>query len=186
MLAIVFLAALIPRVVITLTAPHPPCAHWDVAHDVVIARNLAQGHGFCNEPGHPTAFRYPLVPAILSVFFRVLGERYIPFLLFQSLLGAVVASVVAFMGTVAGGRKLGFAVRTARRLRQRVDLHIQDDAHRDDLLLPARCHRPGLLLDNGEKKGRHPAACRRLPARPRRPMQTCRLGMGACWHWLCS
>lgn len=107
MIAIVFLAALIPRVVITLAAPHPPSAHWDVAHDVVIARNLAQGNGFSNEPGHPTAFRYPLVPAVLSIFFRIIGERYIPFLLFQSLLGALVAPAVACIGAAAGGRKLG-------------------------------------------------------------------------------
>lgn len=107
MIAIVFLSALIPRLAISMTAPHGPSDHWDVAHDVVIARNLAQGNGFANEPGHPTAYRYPLVPVVLSVFFRILGERYIPFLLFQSFLSALVAPVIACMGAAACGRRLG-------------------------------------------------------------------------------
>ncbi|MCK5787328.1 MAG: glycosyltransferase family 39 protein [Candidatus Sabulitectum sp.] len=104
----VFLLALTPRVVITMLDPHPPSAHWDVAHDVLIARNLSQGHGFANEPGHPTAYRYPLLPGVLSLFFRTLGERYIPFLLFQSLLGALVASMIAWLGYKAGGNILAY------------------------------------------------------------------------------
>lgn len=103
-LVIVFLLALLPRIAITLISPHPPSAHWDVAHDVLIARNLAQGHGFANEPGHPTAYRYPLIPIILSLFFRILGESYIPFLLFQSLLGALIAPIMGWIGYKAGGR----------------------------------------------------------------------------------
>lgn len=105
-LVIVFLLALLPRIAITLIAPHPPSAHWDVAHDVLIARNLAQGHGFANEPGHPTAYRYPLVPLILSLFFRIFGESYMPFLLFQSFLGALIAPIMAWIGFKAGGKSI--------------------------------------------------------------------------------
>jgi len=103
-LFIVFLLALIPRVAITIIAPHPPSAHWDVAHDVLIARCLASGNGFANEPGHPTAYRYPLLPLILSLFFRLFGERYIPFLLFQSLLSALIAPMMAWLAYRVGGR----------------------------------------------------------------------------------
>lgn len=105
-LIVIFLLALLPRVAIVLLAPHPPSAHWDVAHDVLIARSLAQGDGFANEPGHPTAYRYPLLPFILSLFFRIFGERYIPFLLFQSFLGALTASAIAWIGYKAGGRSV--------------------------------------------------------------------------------
>ncbi|MCD4708101.1 MAG: glycosyltransferase family 39 protein [Candidatus Sabulitectum sp.] len=105
-LVIVFLLALLPRVAITLLAPHPPSAHWDVAHDVIIARNLAEGNGFANEPGHPTAYRYPLIPLILSLFFRVFGERYIPFLLFQSILSALIAPIIAWIGYKAKGKQV--------------------------------------------------------------------------------
>ncbi len=105
-LVIVFLLALLPRIAITLVAPHPPSAHWDVAHDVLIARSLAHGHGFANEPGHPTAYRYPLIPLILSLFFRLFGESYMPFLLFQSFLGALIAPIMARIGYKAGGRSI--------------------------------------------------------------------------------
>ncbi len=105
-LVIVFFLALLPRIGAVLLAPHFPSDHWDVAHDVIIARNLAQGHGFANEPGHPTAYRYPLLPLILSLFFRIFGERYIPFLLFQSFLGALIAPIMAWIGYRVGGRSL--------------------------------------------------------------------------------
>ena len=105
-LAAVFLLALVPRVVIVLVSPHMPYRHWDVTHDVVIARNLASGNGFANEPGHPTAFRYPLVPFVLSLFFRLFGERYIPFLLFQALLGSLTAVMISMMALKASGEKL--------------------------------------------------------------------------------
>ncbi len=105
-LVIVFFLAFLPRVGAVLLAPHFPSDHWDVAHDVVIARNIAQGNGFANEPGHPTAYRYPLLPLILSLFFRVLGEKYIPFLLFQSFLGALIAPIMAWIGYRAGGKSL--------------------------------------------------------------------------------
>ena len=105
-LLLVFLAALVPRAAIVLLAPHQPWQHWDAAHDVLIARNLAEGHGFVNEPGHPTAYRYPLLPVVLSLFFRVFSERYIPFMLFQALLGALTAAFIAWFGYKALGRKV--------------------------------------------------------------------------------
>ncbi len=108
-LILVFLAALIPRVLAAVYAPHQPWQHWDVAHDVVIARNLAAGHGFANEPGHPTAYRYPLLPLILSVFFRVFGERYIPFMLLQALLGALTAAMTAQTGKKVFGKPLALS-----------------------------------------------------------------------------
>jgi 4-amino-4-deoxy-L-arabinose transferase-like glycosyltransferase len=105
-LLLVFLVALIPRIAVSVIAPHLPADHWDVAHDVLIARNLAAGHGFANEPGHPTAYRYPLIPLILSAFFRVFGERYIPFLVFQSFAGALTAVILAWIGYNAAGKTL--------------------------------------------------------------------------------
>ncbi|MCD4777110.1 MAG: hypothetical protein K8S15_13820 [Candidatus Aegiribacteria sp.] len=70
-LLIVFLLAFLPRIGAVLLAPHPPSAHWDVAHDVIIARNLAGGHGFANEPDTrllTDTRSYPLFSLCFSVF----------------------------------------------------------------------------------------------------------------------
>ncbi len=82
--------------------------HWDAAHDVVIARNLAEGNGFVNEPGQPTAYRYPLHPFVLSLVFRVIGERYVAVCLLQALMGALVCSGTAWLGYRIGGGALAW------------------------------------------------------------------------------
>ncbi len=112
-LIIVFLIALSLRVAVLFTNPHNIADHWDVSHYVVIARNLADGNGFANEPGHPTAFRFPLLPPVLSLFFRIFRERslvfgqwYIPFLFFQSILGALIAPITAWIGHEIKGKTL--------------------------------------------------------------------------------
>jgi hypothetical protein len=81
---IIFLAGAAVRVTAVVTSTLHPSLHWDAAHDVVIARNLAEGNGFVNEPGQPTAYRYPLHPLVLSLVFRVIGERYVAVCLLQA------------------------------------------------------------------------------------------------------
>lgn len=107
MFLVIFLIALAPRVMISLSSPQLPWQHWDVSHDVLIARNLVSGHGFANAPGQPTAYRYPLMPLVLSAFFRVLGERYIPVMLFQALLGSLTAAMIFLIGRKALGNTVG-------------------------------------------------------------------------------
>lgn len=98
----IFVVALVPRAYSAFFMAQHPSLHWDAAHDTVLARNLAAGHGFVNEPGHPTAYRMPLYPFILSVSFRMFGERYRPVLAFQALLGALTAAISAALARKAG------------------------------------------------------------------------------------
>ncbi len=106
---VVFLLATAVRVGwIGLGGTVHPSLHWDAAHDVVIARNLADGHGFANEPGHPTAYRYPLYPLFLSVFFVTVGEHYMAVWLIQAILGGLVCAAVAWTGARYGGVALGW------------------------------------------------------------------------------
>lgn len=105
---IVFAAGLLFRAVFVLESPIHPSLQWDAAHDAVIARNLAAGHGFSNEPGHPTAFRYPLYPGLVSIFFRLFGERFMVVYLWQAFMGALVCAGIAWLGYRASGGALAW------------------------------------------------------------------------------
>jgi len=84
-----------------------PSFHWDAAHYTVLARNLAQGNGFVNEPGHPTAYRTPLYPFMVSIVFRIFGERHTLVYLLQALLGAFTCTGIAWMAyRLAGSRAI--------------------------------------------------------------------------------
>jgi len=120
------------------------------------------------------------------IFFRVLGERYIPFLLFQSLLGAIVASVVAFMGTVAGGRKLGLLsgplVAFNSELISMSRMMLTETIFSFLLVVTALVF---FRIMERRKGGILPlvAGCLLGLAALCRPVA---FAWGACWHWLCS
>lgn len=103
----IFLAALIVRIYGAVYLSEHPSLHWDAAHYTVLARNLAADNGFVNEPGHPTAYRTPLYPFMVSLIFRVFGERYTIVYLLHALLGALTCAGIAWAaGRIAGIRAM--------------------------------------------------------------------------------
>lgn len=63
---------------------------------LLIAKNLADGEGFCAHPGHPTAFRPPLYPLLLAGC-RLAGAASAPLLigLLQALLSTLTVALTA-------------------------------------------------------------------------------------------
>lgn len=53
-----------------------------------LALNLAVGEGYALTPGHPTSFRAPGFPVLLSAVYRLAGERYLAAYLLFCALGA--------------------------------------------------------------------------------------------------
>ncbi len=108
LLLLFFIASLLLSLLFgTLLLPKHPSLHWDAAHYALLARNLAENHGFVNEPGHPTAYRPPLYPAMVSVVFRIAGEHYRAVYLLQAILAALtVAGSSWFAYRIAGIRAM--------------------------------------------------------------------------------
>jgi len=82
-----------------------PSLHWDAAHYTLLARNLGEGNGFSNGPGHPTAFRPPLYPTVVSLVFRAVGERYRAVYLLQAVLYAIAVTGSAWLAYRIAGRR---------------------------------------------------------------------------------
>ncbi len=105
LLVLIFILGLFVSAISVMFYSQHPSLHWDAAHYTVLARNLAAGNGFVNEPGRPTAYRTPLYPALLSVFFRVIGERYMAVWCFQAMLSALTAAATAWLAFRIAGRR---------------------------------------------------------------------------------
>lgn len=82
-----------------------PSLHWDPAHYTLLARNIVEGNGVSNGPGHPTAFRPPLYPTVLSLVFRAVGERYRAVYLLQAVLYALTVTGSAWLAYRIAGRR---------------------------------------------------------------------------------
>lgn len=104
-LLLIFAASLVIASLSALGLSQHPSLHWDAAHYALLARNLAAGEGFCNEPGHPTAYRPPLYPAITAAVFRLAGERYRVVYLLQALMTALTVTGAAWFAHRIAGRK---------------------------------------------------------------------------------
>ncbi len=85
-----------------------PSLHWDAAHYALLARNLVEGNGISNGPGHPTAFRPPLYPTVVSLVFRAVGERYRAVYLLQAVLYALAVTGSALLAYRIAGRRSMF------------------------------------------------------------------------------
>ncbi|HOF67540.1 MAG TPA: glycosyltransferase family 39 protein [Candidatus Fermentibacter daniensis] len=108
-LLLIFLFSAITSSFAAMRFSEHPSLHWDAAHYALLARNLVEGNGFSNSPGHPTAFRPPLYPAVVSVIFRAVGERYRAVYLLQAVLYALAATGLAwFAYRMAGLRSMYF------------------------------------------------------------------------------
>ncbi len=83
----------------------------DAAQYIVIARNLAHGHGFAATfPQiflHPTAFRPPLYPALLAPLMWIGGNALWPARLLNALIGTGVVVLAGVYAESIGGRRSG-------------------------------------------------------------------------------
>jgi 4-amino-4-deoxy-L-arabinose transferase-like glycosyltransferase len=108
----VFGAALAIRIVHWVVI-HP---HWvpqgDADQYVQLARNLADGLGFSLQypqmEVHPTAFRPPLYPFLLTPGSLLFGDALWPARLFQAVLGSVVVVLAGVVTARIGGRRAGY------------------------------------------------------------------------------
>jgi 4-amino-4-deoxy-L-arabinose transferase-like glycosyltransferase len=120
--------AFVIRLVYVLLNPSPLIV-GDSLHYDDIASNLAAGNGFSMSNEHlleadrpadggpsATARRPPLYPVFLSLFYRVLGQNYLPVLIVQAALGTLVCYLIYALAMAAFGRRqaaqvaLGLAV----------------------------------------------------------------------------
>ena len=94
---IVFIIALIARIIFIFLFPALPY-NIDAAEYVILGQNLADGAGFCYQPGQPTAYRLPLYPLFLALIFAVFGnEAYTAVAIAECVIGAL--TVVALYYT---------------------------------------------------------------------------------------
>ncbi len=91
---ILFLIALLLRLILTLLFSQPPTDDASNYHQ--IALTLAHGEGF-NWQGKATAFREPLLPFLASIIYRIFGENYLYVYAFQSLLSALTIVIVFYL-----------------------------------------------------------------------------------------
>lgn len=97
--------------------------HWALLHPdwlpqgdadqyVQLARNLADGLGFALQypqmEVHPTAFRPPLYPALLTPGALLAGDALWPARLLQALIGSTVVVLAGVLAARVGGRRAGY------------------------------------------------------------------------------
>jgi 4-amino-4-deoxy-L-arabinose transferase-like glycosyltransferase len=98
--------ALITRLVWAIAlAPREP--RFDEVHYLSHARSLAEGKGYIDESGHPTAYWPVGYPAALSVFYRVGGDGPLPGPVLQVLSGLATVVLISTIGTTAFGPRIG-------------------------------------------------------------------------------
>ena len=105
LLVLIFLVSTFIASLAAMRFSEHPSLHWDAAHYALLARNLVEGNGFSNGPGHPTAFRPPLYPMVLSLVFRAVGERYRTVYLLQAVLYALAVTGSAWLAHGIAGRR---------------------------------------------------------------------------------
>jgi 4-amino-4-deoxy-L-arabinose transferase-like glycosyltransferase len=78
-----------------------------------LATALADGHGYVNEAGQPTAYYPPGYPAVLGAVYWLVGHRPAAGEVLNVLLGAVTAGLVYWIGSRAFGRTAGLLAAVA-------------------------------------------------------------------------
>jgi len=102
--AVILLIALIVRVVWTVAAPQvdPIISanpyHGDALDYDAIARNVIAGRGFTIDDVHPTAYRAPVYPLLLSLFYAVSDHSLLFVRLIQAGLGVGVVYLTWLLG----------------------------------------------------------------------------------------
>jgi 4-amino-4-deoxy-L-arabinose transferase-like glycosyltransferase len=86
-------------------APRQP--YSDEIHYIAQARSLAEGRGYVDESGRPTAYWPVGYPALLSVGYRLGGSSGIVDTVLQIALSIATVVIVAWIGTAAFGAHIG-------------------------------------------------------------------------------
>ena len=108
--AIVFLIALLARVTFVLFFPALPY-NIDAAEYVILGQNIADGNGFCYQPGQPTAYRLPLYPLFLALLFSVFGnDSYTAVAICECVIGALAIVVLYYAALHFIGRNRPAAI----------------------------------------------------------------------------
>ncbi|MCD6327298.1 glycosyltransferase family 39 protein [bacterium] len=102
---IVFAIALLARVFYSLLFPALPY-NIDAAEYVILGQSISEGNGLCYEAGHPTAYRLPLYPMFLSVFFFLFGDDcWTAIAIGESFVGAFAVLALLFASSRLVGRR---------------------------------------------------------------------------------
>jgi 4-amino-4-deoxy-L-arabinose transferase-like glycosyltransferase len=86
-------------------APRQPFT--DEIHYISHAPSLAEGKGYVDESGRPTAYWPVGYPALLSIFYRLGGYSQAANTILQIALGIATAVIFALIGTMAFGPRIG-------------------------------------------------------------------------------
>ncbi|HUT03283.1 MAG TPA: glycosyltransferase family 39 protein [bacterium] len=106
----VFLLALVARIIFAFLFPSLPY-NVDAAEYVILGQNIAHGHGYCYQPGHPTAYRLPLYPIFLAVFFAIFGGNcYWPISIGEAVIGSLCVVVLYYTALHIIGRNRPAAI----------------------------------------------------------------------------
>src|SRR5215471_10239563 len=95
--AAICLVAFGVRGCVVLQEPEKPIA--DAADYHQIATSLADGHGYVNSGGEPTAWRPPGYPIFLSLIYRVSGPSVTAATIVQSFVGALTVLMLMLFGS---------------------------------------------------------------------------------------
>jgi len=106
LLAVVALAAAL-RLAWVLYAKTEPLWFFDPWSYDRLASSLAEGHGYVNEVGQPTAYYPPGYPAVLGFVYWLVGHRPVAGEALNVVLGALTAGLVYWIGSRAFGRPAG-------------------------------------------------------------------------------
>ena len=91
-----FLVALLLRLAYVLFYPQQS-VHADAAHYDALGWNLAQGLGYRLPGGEPNVYWAPGYPGLLAAIYWLFGHSYVVVRIFQAILSAIVAALVALI-----------------------------------------------------------------------------------------
>jgi len=94
---IIFVVALGVRGFVVMSQPETPIADAADYHEIAVS--LADGRGYVNAAGHPTAWRPPAYPAFLSLIYRISGPGAPAATIIQSVVGALTVLMLMLLGS---------------------------------------------------------------------------------------
>ena len=94
---IIFVVALGVRGFVVMSQPETPIADAADYHEIAVS--LADGRGYVNAAGHPTAWRPPAYPAFLSLIYRISGPGVPAATIIQSVVGALTVLMLMLLGS---------------------------------------------------------------------------------------
>lgn len=81
--------------------------NWDAGNYNDLAIGLAQGKGYVNLLGAPTAFRPPAYPFILSIFYRIFGTGLFVGKVLNMVMGSLLCVFIFLLGNMAFNKRAG-------------------------------------------------------------------------------